>query len=66
MPTIQIQVSIEVDTIDGQMPRDRVLEYVRVGVHNAIVRESQCINLLPPSIMSKREKIKTTLLSVIE
>jgi hypothetical protein len=66
MPKITFQVTVEVDTLESHMPREKVIEYIRVGIQNAIVRESQCISLLPPSIMNRREKIQTTVESVEE
>lgn len=64
MPIIQLQVSIEVDSLDSSLPQEKLLEYVRVGVQRALLRESQCISLLPPSAASTRERISTVLLGV--
>jgi hypothetical protein len=58
-------VSVEVDALDGEgVTREQALEYIRVGIQNALLRESRCIGLLPPRVTSRREEIRTTLVGV--
>jgi hypothetical protein len=67
MPVAQFMVSVEVDALEEDgMTRERVLEYIRVGIQNALLRESRCIGLLPPRVTSQREEIRTALIGVRE
>ena len=66
MPVIRFAVSIEVESLESNLPQEKLLEYLRAGIQRALVRENVCIGLLPPRAASTREKIETTLLGVEE